>query len=369
MRTNLFFNSSWAGQLIVGCGLFACSFLIEFKILTQFIAPPLLALALSITLEGGKVAAIIWHYYLGYLSADAYPLSVRLSSLVFRLGLFFLSLLCSMLFLTARLDRPNLNQVREQRLTAVTQQANRDSRQIQDRFAEKRRLLQERQQQEREGIIRQHASVINDLETMLGNEMNNVINGTFRGPRYREIERRLNQARHDLQQELDAVRLRHDQAALALEKEQDRAIMAVQNRARQRQQQITMSDYMADRDVHDQRIVALLSTIDAIFHYRWQPLQFVFFFSILISLLMETGIMLAFATITMAIAPVLHARHVEELEKEAARVRAEGSIEQESIRHRTAMEKIRRAGAHIINKAEASAHRTVPGQDMGPVSG
>jgi len=351
MRTSIFFNSSWLGQLIVGCGLFACSFLIEYQILAHFITPPLLALALSITLEGGKVAAVIWHYYLGYLASEAYPLSVRFSSLVFRAGLFLLSLMCSMLFLTARLDRPNLNQVRQQRLAAVMEQARNDAEHIRERFAEKRRLLQKRQQQQRMAMTNQHTARIKMLETMLRNEMNNVINGVFKGPRYREIERRLTLARQDFQQELDAQRQRHDQAAHALEQELDQTIMAIQNKADQRRQQIIENDYGSDRDVHDQRIMALLDTVDAIFHYRWHPLQFVFFFSILISLLMETGIMLAFSTITMAIAPVLHARHMEELEKESVRVRTRGAMEQETIRHQASMEQVSRAGRRILQQA------------------
>jgi hypothetical protein len=80
-----------------------------------------LALLLAVTLECGKISAIIWHYYLHHLSEHDYPTPVRLTSLFFRLGLVFLSLLCSMLFLSARLDRPGLEKVRAAELAAVEQ--------------------------------------------------------------------------------------------------------------------------------------------------------------------------------------------------------------------------------------------------------
>ncbi|MFP7753712.1 hypothetical protein ACLG6S_03495 [Thermodesulfobacteriota bacterium B35] len=367
MRTNIFFNGSWAGQLLVGCGLFLCSLLIEYRILLTFLAPASLALLLTLTLEGGKVAAVIWHYYLGYLSADAYPSSIRLTSLVFRSGLFILSMLCSMLFLTAHLDRPNLTRVRQERLAAITARARAETERVRARFGEKRRLLMMRQQEERASVTSRYQTRIDRLENLLRREMDNVVNGVFRGPRYRELERRLQEEEASLQQELEACRQRQEKAARNLEEGLEAELRTLQSDTDRRLRQVASADYSTDEEVNDPRIVALLNTAAVIFHHRWQPLQFVFFFSILVSLLMEAGIMLAFATITMAIAPVLHARHLEELEKEATRVRAEGAVAQETIRHRAAMEQVRRAGSHIMEQAEITSREAAPGHD-GPAA-
>ncbi len=369
MRTNLFFTGSWAGQLLVGCGLFLCSFLIEYRILLHFLSPALLALFLSLTLEGGKVAAVIWHYYLGYLSAEAYPLSVRITSFLFRFGLFALSMLCSMLFFTAHLDRPNLARIRKQRLAAVMASSRDQADRIRARYAGRRKLLLERQQREIAAITGRHAGEIATLETMLRREMDNVVNGVFRGPRYREIDRRLQGEKELLARELDTARQRHLRAANAMEARLDQELASLRAETARQRQQVLRADFATDPEVNDPRIVALLTTVDAIFHHRWQPLQFVFFFSILISLLMEAGIMLAFATITMAIAPVLHALHVKELEKETVRARAEGAVEQETIRHRAAMEQVRRAGDRIMEEAGIAARGAGPDRDAGPAAG
>ncbi|MCI5212120.1 MAG: hypothetical protein D3910_25825, partial [Candidatus Electrothrix sp. ATG2] len=68
MFLSVFFKGSWLVQLIVGIGLFACSFFLEYRVLRSFFSPQPLALLLAVTLECGKISAIIWHYYLHHLS-------------------------------------------------------------------------------------------------------------------------------------------------------------------------------------------------------------------------------------------------------------------------------------------------------------
>lgn len=355
MGTNFFFNSSWAGQLLVGVGLFGCSFFLEYRILSHFITPASLALCLAITLEGGKVAAIIWHYYLGYLQSDSYPPTVRLTSLVFRFGLVLLSLLCSLLFLTSHLDRPNLQKIRQERLDAVLADLQRKTAGIKKRYQAKDTRLVQRQQREMTVSNRLFADRIKQLENLLRREMDNVIGGEFRGKRYREIERRL--ALEKRTREAMAADLRRQQAKELdeLERELDRALASARLSSVRQRREINGDDFATSDRANDARIVALLKTVNSIFHCKVLPLQFVFFFSILISLLMETGIMLSFATITMAIAPVLHARHLEELEKETIRVRSRGISEQDAILHQAAMDRARKAGNRALTAA-AKAH-------------
>ncbi|RUM40516.1 MAG: hypothetical protein DSY80_10140 [Desulfocapsa sp.] len=121
------------------------------------------------------------------------------------------------------------------------------------------------------------------------------------------------------------------------------------------------NDFTGNDQVHDRRIVALLIILKSIFNLDMQPLQFVFLFSILISLLMETGIMLSFATITMVIAPVLQARHIDALEKETLRVCTEGKAEQDDMRHKASMNRVRKSGIQTMDKANAAYNQAVAG--------
>jgi len=364
MRTNYFFNGSWVGQLLIGFGLFLCSLFIEYQVLIHFITPQSLAILLCITLEGGKVAAVIWHYYLGYLGDEGYLLSIRISSAVFRSGLFLLSILCSMLFLTSHLDRPNLGRVRSARLQRLNAEKERMVSQILKYQKNQAAALDKKQQQEMTATITRSGHRIDQLEALLLKEMNNVVGGVFKGRRYREFERRLAAEKEAAAQQMAKLRAGQIRERQELHDRQARELAAVRKDFATRQQRLLSSGLADDEEVNDARIVALLGTLHTMFGAHIRPRQFVFFFSILVALLMETGIMLAFATITTAIAPVLHERHIGELEQEAIRVRSESMLAGEETRHRASMAGAQQTAENMIREAAAAGSAILhPQQD------
>lgn len=353
MRTNLFFTGSWIIQLIVGIGLFGCSFFVEYQILLHFVSPATMAFFLAIILESGKVAAIVWHHYLGYLAPETTPTAVNLTSFTFRFGLVTLSLLCSMLFFTARLDRPHLEMIKAKRSAAIVQQNLQETKRIDSQFNSRKNELQARQQQELKEARKMHDKQIATLDTLLLAEMDNVINGVFKGSRYQEFERRVEKEKRVRDNHLAQIRKQHELQQEDLDTSFNKALRSSQSKANKLQQSILKSDFATDEQAHDKRIVALLKTVESIFHWDILPLQFVFCFSILISFLMETGIMLSFATITVAIAPVLHAHHIDVLEKETCRIQTEGEVEKDAMRHGAAISKVRQAGERVVNEANS----------------
>ncbi len=366
MHTNLFFKGSWGAQVLVGFSLFACSFFVEYSVMVHFVSPPAIALLITVALEGGKVTAIVWHHYLNYLTEESYPATIRLTSLVFRFGLLFLSLICSMLFFTSHLDRPNLATVKEQELTRVKEQIAAQEDLVQKQIKEKREHLLAAQQKKVEEIRSLYDGKISKLESMMVAEMDNVVNGVFKGDRYNEFQRRLSEAVQsrdkliaDLQQqqrdELAAFNASNDSLLLSFQDDKVKVINDVIN-----------DDFSSNEAAQDKRVVALLKTLKSMVNLTILPLQFVFIFSILISLLMEIGIMLSFSTITVAIAPLLRAWHMEELEKESYRVRAESDAQKEQIKHKAAMDQIKKRGSQVVDKAKAVYRNTLAKQ---PVEG
>jgi len=191
------------------------------------------------------------------------------------------------------------------------------------------------------------------LEKDLRQEMGNVVNGIFVGSRYQEFERLLDKEKVERKRTLVALQERHAHQQKNLDQELRTTLTALRKKMASRLENAAGDDFATDEQAHDRRIIALLKTTKSMFHWEILPLQFVFFFSILVSLLMETGIMLSFATITVAIAPVLHAHHVDVLEKETCRVQTEGEEEKEAMRHESAIKRVRKAGERVINEAEA----------------
>lgn len=210
-----FFKINWLIQLVVGIGLFTLSFLIENQVLQAFLNAPLIALFLALMLEIGKAMAIIWHRYLRIRNAHHYSVVMRTLSSVFRGGLVLLSLLCSLLcsllYLAQQLDRPYLQQVRSQALQQIESDLDQQQQRLQAEQVDRLATLRARQQNE----YTQTKAVINtrtaQLESWLHAEMNNVIGGVFKGPRYLEFEQQLTQHREKSEQQLIALATRHEQ--------------------------------------------------------------------------------------------------------------------------------------------------------------
>lgn len=187
MRLPGFFRLTWTLQLLVGVALFSVSFLIEGRILTAFFAVPLIAWTLAIALEIGKAAAIVFHRHLSQSLPDAYPVTVRLTSGVFRFGLIALSLICSLLYLGVQLDRPHVEALRRAGLDAIETRLGEDLERLdaeQHRRGDAQRM---RQAEELSAARAEHRRRIQDLEARLSAEMDNVVGGVFKGSRYKDF--------------------------------------------------------------------------------------------------------------------------------------------------------------------------------------
>lgn len=350
-----FFRLSWIVQLFVGICLFTVSFLIEKQVLEAFIATPLLALLLAGSLELGKAVAIIWHRYMSEQAVTRYPASVRLTSNVFRLGLVLLSMLCSLLFLSDNLDRPNLDSVREAETQRQEKQLNKYLTRIEDQNKAKLATLQKSLQSEYEHLDKSFKDRIAVIQKELNIEMNNVVNGTFKGPRYAEIESRLNKEKDlrdtELKKLLDSnkntYKLESKQLSDDLEAKQENAYLA----SVKSQNDIRNNDFSEDERANDSRIVSFLKVIQSVTDAQILPLQFVFAFSLLISLLMEVGILLAFNTITLSILPALKATHAADLSNDIMQSEFDQEVREDEIRHKEAVNKIRRTADNVMDKA------------------
>ncbi|BBO87228.1 hypothetical protein [Desulfosarcina ovata] len=356
MHISWFFKSSWILQLLVGVGLFLCSFYIEYKILQAFIAPPSMAFFLSLTLEIGKVTAIVWHYHMSHLSVSAYPGSVRLISLLFRLGLVFLSLICSQLFLNDRLDRPNLKNVKAVETAAIEKRLNDDLKILDDQHLSQKETMIARHQAEYADLKAATDRTITKLEALLLAEMDNVVGGVFKGPRYEEFKQRLDDEKIAGQAALEKLQQRQAREIGQLSLNSRRLRQETLSMADKKQRQIIADDFSNDERVNDPYIVALLKVTESLFAATLEPLQFVFLFSLLMSFLMEVGIVLAFSTITVSIAPVLKAQHESALEEEVLMTQMGGEARRDDMAHNAAMDKISKAGKRTMEKAEQSLH-------------
>lgn len=195
-----------------------------------------------------------------------------------------------------------------------------------------------------------------ELEALLRAEMDNVVNGVFRGPRYETFEQRLTRARADRDAALTALAARHrDQAnrfAANLAREQMQARADLVNRSETRRRALHNGDLDDDERTQDPRIVALMNMAQAVIGWQLTAPQFVFVFALFISLVIELGIVLAFDTVTLAVLPALTVQHREQVTTEAMVAEMQGAAEREELRHREAMERVRNGADRAMERAE-----------------
>lgn len=359
-----FFRITWTIQLGVGIALFSVSFLIENRVLHTFFAAPAIALTLAVALELGKAAAIVWHRYLSLCGDTSYPRATLFFSATFRIGLVVLSVLCSLLYLGVHLDRPNLESIRAAELAAI------DTR----KQADLGRLDADRERREGDELARRrgeledtrqvHQRQIDELESLLRAEMGRVVGGVFKGPRYQELARRLGEARAARETALTALSERQHresaQSAAALAREFDGARRSLVAEAEARRRAVLESSFDQDDRTQAPMVMTLIRMSADCFGRRVTAPQFVFVFALFLSVLTEVGILLAFDTVTLAVIPALAAQHREAVMQETLLAEVEGTATRDAIRHREAMERVRKGADRVAERAQAHSQVAQP---------
>lgn len=335
-----FYRLSWHGQLAAGALLFAISFVLEQQVLARYLGSMLLGTVLAAGLEGSKVLTIVLHRFLSGQRETAYPPTVRYLALLFRTGLLVLSALCSVMYLGHRLDRPAMEQVRQADIERLQHEAASERKGLDKGEAADAARVEQAVSKSYSVLGRElearYLPTIRSLEKALSAEMDRVVNGVFEGPRYRALDARLTQEKQAYDLRLTELTAR-EQGTIS------GAVRAVQSDYRKRRADldrrthaalaaVRTSDYSGDPRVEDRMVATFLRTVAAVLGDRFTPVQFVFVFSLFLSVILELGIWVSFENLTGARLPVLAAEHKVSLRREQFRVETDGELAEEGIR-------------------------------------
>lgn len=201
-----FFSVITAALGLAGFFLFLVSLYIESLVFQEFLGAAFLGFTFAFALELAKSVSILCGPLLAHIP-QLKRLSLRIVLLIMRLGLIAVSVFCAALFLARHIDRPNISAVRSADLGLVEQQAEEEQQRIlMSLLTEYEVSVRNHElalQTESKQINHRYRNALDELRSMLNLEMDNVINGTFKGPRYREIEARLSRQEEQLKTELD----------------------------------------------------------------------------------------------------------------------------------------------------------------------
>lgn len=351
-----FYYVCWFVEVLVGLGLFTISFLLQNEVLQSFMSSAVLALLLAVVFEAAKVAAIVWHRYFISLDLAAYPDSIRITSFSFRLGLLVLSMLCSVIYLSSHLDRPYLKQVQSEEIGRQESFARQRIEALRTEQELRRADLLARQKAELDAKRTSSQQRTLLLEQNLKDEMDNVVNGVFQGPRYQEINKLLDQAyARDLQEtaELKSQQFREQQELNRILSQQKQSLEnEIRQQAAADRQAILTSDFANDARVNHPMVQAFLKVAESVFEWRLKPLQFVCMFSVLTSVLIELGILLSFDTVTLSIHSLMVKQQTCEIDKEILKADVHARKTEDEIKHEADIDMIKKTAVRTADKAK-----------------
>lgn len=298
-----FHKVSWGVQLLVGIGLFSLSFLIQSQVMVEFIQGFWLAVGIAAALELGKAMSIIWHRFMTMNKEIHYPFLTLAASATFRVGLIALSLWCSILFISDALNAPNSESVRAADMALAEQQ-------MQERlgaFKEGQNLelsaLQNSQQEQMAVLKQRYQGQIDALQGLITKEMDNSVNGQFIGPRYKELQRRLETTTSEYDAALNRLQDKQSVELSSLRQEQSASREVVQAEAlkalTEKQTTIQETDYNDDERAGHPMVLAFVKVMNDVIGWQMSNSNFVLAFAVLISLLIEIGILIAFENVTV----------------------------------------------------------------------
>lgn len=355
----MFYQVSWYAQLTAAVTLFVITAFIEAEVLRQFLEQPLFAYPLAAALEISKAITILLSRYFKLRAEVSYPDSVRILQGTFRTGLIMLSFLATAIFLGGKLDRPLAETIRAQDLARLEQEYAAQSRYLKQTHGAERKLARqevaEKYSQRIEEADRYHRAAIADLERQVTTEM--AVHGTsgeFRGPRYRELMARLDEARRLYQRRLDDLNGSQSEELARLLTPLDQrlatATTALQERFQAQRQAVRETSFDTDPRVYNPLAISFGRMVRAVTGWGLMPLQLTFAIALFVSILTELGIWVGCEVIALSYFPVFDAEaqaahrlgrkriavatDLEDFRLEDAALREKIRVEQDSVEER-----------------------------------
>lgn len=335
-------------QLLVGGTLFLISFWIEVEAFSKLLSIFWAALFLALALEIGKAISIFYHRYLVISSPMLpYPTSVRIVSYGFRLGLICLSFLSTLIILSYSLY--NVQEQIDKQKQMVNSQY--DKRLNHYSSSQEKQYEDFTQQQQRE--YQRARKEVEFFKQKRLKEMHNKVNGTFKGPLFKEFDTRYQQA-------LSELKIIEANQSLALQEFTQQQSQAYQTQLKHLQlerdkaiQQLVLQLDTTRKDAHNPMLVSLITLLQKQFpEYAPSLPGFILFLALFIALLMELGIILSFENVALALTPYIQQRVLHQIERETLKADFEHAQETDAIHHENDLDTLRRKAEQAYEKGK-----------------
>ena len=298
----------WILYITVGIGAFLISFTLEYIVFKSITGKPYFAFFLTLVLESAKILTVIFHRFISDKKGYSVPEMVSYLNTFFKVGLIFLSLVCSIAIISKGLDRPLLDSVKEK-----------DESRIKSSFDEKLSFLSSQRQLKLDqitGEIKQkyekrfkeldsyYLPRISKTEKLRDDEFKNVGKGGLRkGPYWNEYNRQLVGYQNDYKREQSKLRsAENSELEKHISKIEDEFQEKVDRSLNEKDgalSTVVSNDYKFDERTKNPIIASFLMTMDEGLNLEIDYLSFAILISLLVSLLIEITIYLTFSYVVM----------------------------------------------------------------------
>lgn len=300
--------------LLTTLALFLVSLTIQGLVFSSWLGGLMVGFVLAATFEMAKLVTVVGKPLLIHATRHL-GLSMRLLLLALRIGLIAISIFCTVFFLAVHIDKPHLQAVRSTDINELKDKEQIALKALDTRFnhdlADNIASSDRRQSQRESTTINRFQPKISELESLITLEMENVSNRTFIGPRYKELQRRLEQKKAELEQSLDSLHMELDTQRTRSEQsirsayQQEKSVMTA-DYARQLKQ-ITDSDYNDDDRVSVPIIKSARNLLDSALGIEVSDLAIGLVVSILISSVGEIALLCLLAFLAELVFGILRA--------------------------------------------------------------
>lgn len=277
-----------------------------------------------------------------------YPLATRIISHSFRVGLITLSIASAALLLTEHTNNIDSKlAVQAQKQQAIQQQAEKRVQKLRDKLEIERSDFTRNQTHERDQLEKQ----IGALDELLTREMDNQVNGEFKGKRYLELQARQEKLHSTLLQ----LQERQQQDLRHYSEERNKAFQTAEAtiRLEEETQKAAVPLLLDDPNSDNKMVRSFLAALESFVTYGVPTAsQFIFAFSLLLAVLIELGIMVAFENTVVALAPLLRMKLAHGLQQEILKTNLRGEQAIQDIQHEADLDSIRRKAEQTVEKAK-----------------
>lgn len=299
--------------LLAGLGMLVISFIIEAKVfLTMLGESPFVSYLTAACIEASKLGTVIVYDFVERKNSTAIQKNTSIDKIKFimqllfkrgfQLSLFVISMLCILTVISEQFDRPNIDKIKALELSNIDVNYQRSRIELLEQHQAEKKDLIDQQLLQGKSIEDRYNPLINQATNGMEIERHKPDNrGNVRGKRYKSYEALLENHQVNLQNELNSHQTFSTQKTQEQNLRHSKDLKQLSEGYSKEKNSTQQKDYEDDERVEHKSIRAIVDTLNhvlSVFNFQptLTPISFVAIFSLILAIIIESGIFLSLSS-------------------------------------------------------------------------